>query len=136
MRRGRRRLSTGHTSPGAGGYKLSHPAFLQALFKCIPGGLCRLGCARHPLLGMFSSFCVFRSNCALSAIKCQTPIPQFPLNITLPLQGSHGSRLCYSWHRHLIQGYLNFILSELLSVSTSICALNCASGSCKWWWGC
>ena len=105
--------------------------------RALQAGLCQTFAACL----QFSSFNVFTSQCALSAIKYQTPVPQFPLHITLPLWGSRGSQLGYSWHRHLIQGYLNFILWELLSfftwsVFTSICALNCASGSRKWWWGC
>lgn len=36
---------------------------------------------------LFSSFCVSVSQCTLSAIKCQIPIHQFSLNVTLPCQG-------------------------------------------------
>lgn len=70
MHRGCRRLSTGHVFPGAGGYELSHAAFLWAPIKSVTGGLCSLGCARLLLLAYCFPHFVFSHLAVLFAAKC------------------------------------------------------------------
>lgn len=121
VQRGCRRLSTRHASLGAGGYKLSHPAFLWAPFKGVSGGLCRLGCARHLLLAYcflhFAFSCLSMLSLLLSA---KLPYTSFQLNVTLPCQGLVEA----SWSTHgigigIYKCYLNSILWEILSFFTS-----------------